>query len=106
MRDANFVPLNRYTMTNNKAKTLTEIASKVATMKDTKEVENFLRAFMTPKECDTLCDRYLLIEMLMAGHPQREISEKLGVSISQISRGSAELQFGVGREVFPQIFKD
>ncbi len=92
-------------MTKKEAETLKKIASVVAKMESEKEIENFFRAFMTPKECHTLCDRYLLIEMLMAGHPQREISEKLGVSISQISRGSAELQFGVGREVFPKIFK-
>ncbi len=91
-------------MTNSKAKVLKTIAQKVHDLKDVKEVENFLRAFFTPAECETLCDRYLLVEMLMAGRPQREISEKLGVSISQISRGSAELQFGVGREVFPMIF--
>ena len=91
-------------MTKNKAQVLKTIAAIVAQMDSEKEVENFLRAFMTPKECDTLCDRYLLIEMLMEGHPQREISKRLGVSISQISRGSAELQFGVGREVFPRVF--
>lgn len=91
-------------MTKNKALVLKKIAETIAKMDNEKDVENFLRAFMTPKECDTLCDRYLLIEMLIAGHPQRIISEKLGVSISQISRGSAELQFGVGREVFPKVF--
>ncbi len=89
----------------NKAKVLQTIAQKINELETPKDVENFLRAFLTPKECDTLCDRYLLIEMLIAGHPQREISENLGVSISQISRGSAELQFGVGREVFPKVFK-
>lgn len=88
----------------NKAKVLKIIAQTISALETEKDVENFLRTFMTPKECNTLCDRYRLIEMLMAGHPQREISEKLGVSISQISRGSAELQFGVGREVFPKIF--
>ncbi len=92
-------------MTKNKAQVLKKIASIIAHLESDKDVENFLRAFMTPKECNTLCDRYALIEMLMAGYPQREISETLGVSISQISRGSAELQFGVGREVFPKIFK-
>ena len=48
-------------MTKNKAQVLKTIAAIVAQMDSEKEVENFLRAFMTPKECDTLCDRYLLI---------------------------------------------
>jgi Trp operon repressor len=92
-------------MTKNTAQILKKIASIIDKLETEKDVENFLRAFMTPKECNTLCDRYELIEMLIAGHPQREISKKLGVSITQISRGSAELQFGVGREVFPKVFK-
>ncbi|MDH3324367.1 MAG: trp operon repressor, partial [Candidatus Peregrinibacteria bacterium] len=82
-----------------KNKTLSEIAKKVDGLSK-KEIESFLRAFLTPKEVATLCDRYKLVEMLIEGVPQREISKKLGVSISQISRGSEELQFGVGKEVF------
>ena len=93
-------------MTKNQVKILQAIAQKVNDFKDPKDIENFFRAFLTPAECDTLCDRYQLVEMLLAGYPQREISEKLGVSISQISRGSAELQFGVGREVFPKVFPE
>ncbi len=93
-------------MTNNKAKVLKEISKKMQNFNDPEEIENFFRAFFTPNECDTLCDRYRLVEMLMKGVPQREISEKLGVSISQISRGSAELQFGVGRGIFPKIFPE
>ena len=99
-----FVLLNRYKMTKNKSIVLKEIAQKIEKLDSQKDVENFFRAFFTPKECDTLCDRYRLIEMLVSGCPQREISKTLGVSISQISRGSAELQFGVGRDVFPMIF--
>jgi len=93
-------------MTKNKATILKDIAQKVNELNDPKEVEDFFRAFFTPAECATLCDRYLLVEMLLNGYPQREISDTLGVSISQISRGSAELQFGVGRKVFPKIFPE
>jgi Trp operon repressor len=89
---------------NHKAKILKTIAEKLATYNDPKDIEKFLRSFFTPKECDTLCDRYQLVAMLLQDQPQREIAKQLGVSISQISRGSAELQFGVGREFFPQFF--
>lgn len=85
---------------------LPEIAKKVFELSSEKEVQDFFKAFLTPKEAKVLCDRYKVVEMLLKGVPQREISKKLGVSISQISRGSEELQFGVGAEIFPQIFKE
>ena len=91
-------------MKPNPAQTLTEIAHKVHQLEHPSDVEDFFRSFFTPKECQTLADRYELIRMLLDKVPQREISDKLGVSISQISRGSAELQFGVGRALFPKIF--
>ncbi len=93
-------------MTKNQAKILKTISKKIHQLENEKDVENFFRAFFTPKECNTLCDRHQLIEMLMQQTPQREISKQLNISISQISRGSAELQFGVGREFFPKFFPE
>ncbi len=84
-------------------KVLTEIAEKVLALDNVKDVEMFFRAFFTPKEVSVLEDRYHIIEMLLQKIPQREISKRLGVSISQISRGSEELQFGIGKDIFPKI---
>ncbi len=92
-------------MTKNNTETLKEISQKIKNFEDTEDVENFFRAFFTPHEVLTLCERYKLVEMLLQGMPQREISKKLDISLSQISRGSAELQFGIGKEIFPKIFK-
>lgn len=85
---------------------LTRIAQAINDCKNDREVERFLRAFLTPAELKTLVQRYQLIELLLQKVPQREISKRLGISISQISRGSAELQFGTGAKVFPKIFKN
>lgn len=72
---------------------------------DKKEVELFFRAFFTPQELETLDHRYRLVELLVQGLPQREIADRIGVSISQISRGSQELKFGYGKKIFPQLWK-
>ncbi len=92
-------------MKDDQKKTADEICKKLSHMKGD-DILQFLRAFLTPKELMTLCERYELVRLLVQGMPQREISERLGVSISQISRGSAELQFGAGEEVFPKLFKE
>lgn len=82
-----------------------QIAHKLKSLSE-EEVFQFLQAFLTPKEFHTLCERYELVRLLVQGVPQREISEKLGVSISQISRGSAELKYGAGAEIFPKLFQE
>lgn len=93
-------------MINDKSTVLETISHKMTELKTPTDYENFFRAFFTPKECATLCDRYQLVEMLLQGTPQREISQALNVSVSQISRGSAELQFGAGKEFFPKFYPE
>lgn len=51
---------------------------------------------LTPQELESLAERWQLIQALATGMPQREIAEKLGLSISKITRGSRMLQFGEG----------
>ena len=87
-------------------KNLAEFSQKISEIKDAKTAEQFLRSFLTPKELQELLNRYKLVEQLLQGIPQRKIAQNLGISISQISRGSEELQFGTGAEFFPQFFKE
>ena len=68
------------------------------------EIEQFFKAFLTPKERETLEGRINLVGMLMEGHSQRNIIDELGVSFSQINRGSHELQYGIGKTFFPKFF--
>lgn len=92
-------------MNSSSPEVFSEIVQKIGKLESQEDREAFLRAFLTPKEVKTLGDRYKIIEMLLQGVPQREIAQKLKVSVSQISRGSQELQFGVGADIFPKIFK-
>lgn len=70
-----------------------------------KEIEGFFNSFFTPKELETLEGRMALIDLLLRKVPQRKIAEDLGISFTQITRGSHELQNGAGKKFFPKFFK-
>jgi len=61
-----------------------------------KEAEILLKDILTPQELDSIAERWELIQMLSDGVPQREVADKLGISISKITRGSRMLQYGSG----------
>jgi Trp operon repressor len=60
------------------------------------EWDALLQDLLTPKERDSLAERWQIIKLLALGIPQREIADRLGVSISKITRGSRVLQEGRG----------
>ena len=57
---------------------------------------SLLEDLLTPAELLTVNERISIIEALSKGVAQREISKKLGVSISKVTRGSRVLQYGTG----------
>ena len=67
-----------------------------ASVRSAKEAEVLLKDILTPQELDSVAERWQLIQMLATGVPQREISKKLGISISKITRGSRMLKYGDG----------
>lgn len=83
---------------------LNNIASVVSNLSE-KDTEAFFKAFFTPGELETLQKRVNLVQMLLDGAPQREIVNTLGVSFSQINRGSHELQYGTGKKFFPKFYQ-
>lgn len=64
--------------------------------RSTPEWDALLRDLLTPKERESLAERWQIIQLLDSGMPQREIADRLGVSISKITRGSRVLQDGSG----------
>jgi TrpR family trp operon transcriptional repressor len=52
---------------------------------------DFFEDLLTPQEFEEIATRWQLVKLLDTGMPQREIANKLGVSISKITRGSREL---------------
>ena len=67
-----------------------------ASIQSEKEAKMLLEDLLTPQEVASLAERWQLIQELNKGTPQRDIAQKLGVSISKITRGSRMLQYGSG----------
>lgn len=63
---------------------------------DPKEAQLLLQDLLTPQELESLAERWQEIQLLAKGVTQREVAEKLGISISKVTRGSRALQYGSG----------
>jgi TrpR family transcriptional regulator, trp operon repressor len=77
-------------------KPLRDLYTLFASIDDEKESEMLLKDILTPQERETIAERWQLIQALGTGMSQRDVAKKCGVSISKITRGSHELQYGSG----------
>lgn len=73
-----------------------ELCELFASIDDEKEADMLIQDILTPQEIDSVTERWQLVQELAKGTPQREVAEKLNVSISKITRGSRVLQYGTG----------
>jgi Trp operon repressor len=73
-----------------------ELCELFAAIENSKEADRLLQDLLTPQEIESLAERWQLVQLLATGMPQRDISEKLNVSISKVTRGSRVLQYGNG----------
>lgn len=69
-----------------------EISKVLATIKDEKQIEAFLKSILTAKEITDISSRWELVKLLDEGLSQRMIAQKLGLSLCKITRGSRELK--------------
>ena len=69
-----------------------ELTNLLTSIKDEKQMSEFLNDLLTPAEKEEIPKRLQIVKMLLAGIPQRQISEKLGVGIATVTRGSKELK--------------
>ena len=77
-----------------------ELSGLLLQTRSQRELETLLRVLLTPQELDVIARRWHLIEMLLKGTTQREISQALGISLGKIARGSRLLKYG------PPEFRD
>lgn len=77
-----------------------ELCELFAAINNSKEADRLLQDLLTPQEIESLAERWQLVQLLATGMPQRDISEKLNVSISKVTRGSRVLQYGTGGFIY------
>ncbi len=75
----------------NKLDQLVEVLLKI---KNKKEMFDFLRGILTPKELEEISTRLQIVKMLKNNKPQHFIAKKLGVGIATVTRGSREIKLG------------
>ena len=69
-----------------------ELISHLLEAKDPDSMEKVLQSLLTPSEFHEISKRLQIIKLLLAGMPQRQIAEKLGVGIATVTRGSRALK--------------
>jgi TrpR family trp operon transcriptional repressor len=69
-----------------------DVAEAIARLSSADEINQFLDEILTPTERHDIALRWELLERLKAGVPQREIAEKLHISLCKITRGSRILK--------------
>jgi len=71
-----------------------ELVDELLKIDSRKDMADFLRGILTPSEAAEIPKRLQIVKLLKAGVAQKEISEKLGVGIATVTRGSKEVQEG------------
>ena len=78
--------------------TLDQLASELARIlgaaRSEAELRTLINGLLAPQELEGVVLRWELIEELLSGRTQREISERLGISLGKIARGSRLIKYG------------
>jgi TrpR family trp operon transcriptional repressor len=69
-----------------------DICSVLCDIQEPDQMRRFLEEILTPAEREDLSLRWKLMQMLTEGISQRQIAEKLGVSLCKITRGAKILK--------------
>ncbi len=63
-------------------------------VKPAKEMKDFLRGILTPRELEEITNRLQIVKMLKKGLAQEEIAGRLHVGVATVTRGSREIKMG------------
>jgi TrpR-related protein YerC/YecD len=78
---------------NKKSKELFRV---IARLNNEEDVARFCRDIMTESEIEAISGRWQAAKLLSEGLPQREVSDKTGVSIATVTRVNKWLKRGMG----------
>jgi TrpR family trp operon transcriptional repressor len=90
----------------NNRKFFQELVEELLRIDSPEFMADFLHGILTPSEIDEIPRRLQIIKLLKAGVAQKEISERLGVGIATVTRGSKEVKGGRFREDQKSKIKD
>jgi TrpR family trp operon transcriptional repressor len=77
-------------------KHLSDLNTLFASVRTKKEADILLRDILTPQELRSVAQRWQLIQELHKGLAQRDIVQKLHISVSKVTRGSRMMKYGSG----------
>jgi len=90
----------------NKSKASQTLLKMLCNIRDHDEMRFFLEQILTPGEINDLLDRIRIYQILSCTEtPQRECAKSLNVSISKITRGSANLRKPKSKEYWQAKFE-
>lgn len=75
-----------------KTKSMRELSGALAETNDPQNILRFLNSLLTPNEIREISSRWELVKLLDQGLSQRQIAQRLGLSLCKITRGSRELK--------------
>ena len=67
-----------------------EMCRALAKVQDESLLYDFFECILTPSECKSVAERWLLVKEIAKGTSQREIAKMFGISLCKITRGSRE----------------
>ena len=68
----------------------------IASAKNPAEVAELFHTLLTPAEYEEFSNRWQIIKLLQEGSTQRDVRDRLKVSIATVTRGARELKYGSG----------
>lgn len=63
---------------------------------DPDQLSQLLTDLLTPSEIEAIGERWTIVKRLASGESQRAVRDALGCSVTTVSRGSRQLQYGTG----------
>lgn len=73
-----------------------DLIAVLARIDDPTTLRRLLSDLLTPAEKRAMGERWQIVKRLATGESQRAVRDAVGVSISTVSRGSRQLQYGHG----------
>jgi TrpR-related protein YerC/YecD len=68
----------------------------IASLDNPADLHRLFSDLLTPAEIESVKERWAIVKCLAAGESQRTVRDRLGVSVTTVSRGNRQLKYGHG----------